>query len=110
LNMYQIIGGAILSAIMIASSILLTWRWSQVVHGSVDFFVVFYTSLLITSLSLLLLLILYVMKTTVEEIESAKRVTSIGYREIEERLVNKISRGLREIEDRLSDLERRIYR
>lgn len=108
--MYQMIGGAILSAVMVISSILLTWRWFQVVHGRVDSYVLFYAFLLTTSLGLLLLLTLYVMKRTVEEIESAKRVTSIGYREIEERLVDKLSRGLKEIEDRLNDLERRMYR
>jgi len=108
--MYQVMCGIILSALMVVSSVLLTLRWFQVVHGNTDLLTTFYASLLTASLGLLMILNLHVMRRTVEEVESAKRVTSIGYREIEDRLMERLSRGLKDIEDRLSELERRMYR
>ncbi|WP_456328323.1 hypothetical protein [Archaeoglobus sp.] len=108
--MYQNLVGAILSAIMVISSVLLTWRWFSVVHGEVDPYIVLYAFLLTLSLGLLLLNTLYVMKKAVEEIESAKRVVSIGYKEIEERLESKLSKGLRDIEECIDDIKRMMYR
>ncbi|WP_457549892.1 hypothetical protein [Archaeoglobus sp.] len=108
--MYQSLIGAILSAIMVVSSVLLTWRWFSVVHGEVDPYVVLYTFLLTSSLGLLLLNTLYIMKKTVEEIESAKRVISISFKEIEERLESKLLRSLRDIEDIVNDIRRTRYR
>ena len=108
--MYQNLIGAILSAIMVISSVLLTWRWFSVVHGEVDLYVVLYAFLLTSSLGLLLLNTLYIMKKTVEEIENAKRVISIGYKEIEERLESKLSKGLSDIEEIVNDIRRRTYR
>ncbi|ADB57091.1 hypothetical protein [Archaeoglobus profundus] len=108
--MYQNLIGAILSAIMVISSVLLTWRWFSVVHGEVDPYIILCAFLLTLSLGLLLLNTLYIMRRTVEEIENAKRVVSIGYKEIEERLETKLSKGLRDIEESINDIRRMMYR
>ena len=108
--MYHHIVAVVLSSVMVISSVLLTYRWFAVVHKNVDFYVVLFSFLLTTSLGLLLLDVLYVMRKTVEEVESSKRVISIGYREIEERIEKALQRGIREIEQEIDEIRRRFYR
>ena len=108
--MYQNLVGAILSAVMVISAVLLTWRWFSLVHEKVDPYIVLCSFLLTISLGLLLLNNLLVMKKTVEEIENAKRVVSIGYREIEERIEKKLAEGLKDIEMSIDEVKRMMYR
>jgi len=108
--MYQYLVGAILSLIMVISSVLLTWRWFSVIHGYTDPYVILYAFLLTVSLSLLILNALFIMNRTIREIESAKRLVSISYREIDERVERKIAEGLRDLEKRVDEMKRLIYR
>lgn len=105
--MYQMV---ILSAIMVISATLLTWRWFSVVHGDVDPYVVVYTFLFVLSLGILLLNNLFFMRRAVEEIYGTKRFVSISQKKVEERIEKKLNEGLKEIESRLEDVRKMIYR
>jgi len=107
--MYHLVG-IILGAIMVISTVLLTWRWFSVIHGYVDPYIVLCSFFLMVSLSLLILSILFTMRRMVEEIENAKRVVSISCREIEDRIERKIAEGFKDVEESLDKVRKIIYR
>ncbi len=100
----------ILCALMTISAVMLTYRWLSLVHNNVDFVVVFFAFLLTFSLGTLLLSMMFRMRRTVEELESTKRMISANADELEKRFEEKLFVYVRELEERLDEIQRRMYR
>jgi len=100
----------VLSALMIISAVMLTYRWILLVHNRIDFLVVFFAFLLTYSLGALLLSMMYRMRKTVEELESTKRMISANADELERRFEEKLATYVRDLEERLDEIQRRMYR
>jgi len=100
----------VLSVLMIISAVMLTYRWLSLVHNNVDFAVVFFAFLLTFSLGALLLSMMFRMKKTVEELESTKRMIAANADDLERRFEEKLFVYIRELEERLDEIQRRMYR
>jgi len=100
----------IFSILMMISAIMLTIRWYSLAYNSIDPYITFFTFLLMFSLGALLLNITWKMKSTREELGSMKRVIMANTSELEKRLDHKLERYLKELKDRLDEIERRLYR
>lgn len=100
----------ILSVLMMISAVVLTYRWLSLVHNDVDFVVVFFAFLLTFSLGSLLLSMMLRMRRTVEELESTKRMIAANADELERRFEEKLFVYVRELEERLDEIQRRMYR
>jgi len=100
----------LLSAVMAFSAVMLTYRWIQIVHKNVDYLVVFFAFLLTASLATLLLSMMYRMSKTVEELESTKRMIAANADELERRFEEKMFAYVREIEERLAEIQKRLYK
>ncbi len=100
----------ILSVLMMISAVILTYRWLSLVHNDVDFVVVFFAFLLTFSLGSLLLSMMFRMRRTVEELESTKRMIAANAEELEKRFEDKLFVYVRELEERLDEIQRRMYR
>ncbi len=102
--------GIVLSALMMLSAVGLTYRWFLVLHSTVDPWIVVFAFTLTLSLGLLLINVLLVMFKTIDEIESSKRIVSIGYKELEERIDKTIAKYMRDVEKEMDEIKRRMYR
>ncbi len=100
----------VLSVLMIVSAVMLTYRWLSLVHKDVDFAVVFFAFLLTFSLGALLLSMMLRMKGTVEELESTKRMIAANADDLERRFEEKLFAYIKELEERLDEIQRRMYR
>ncbi len=100
----------VLSVLMIISAVMLTYRWLSLVHNNVDFAVVFFAFLLTFSLGALLLSMMLRMRRTVEELESTKRMIAANADDLERRFEEKLFVYIRELEERLDEIQRRMYR
>ena len=100
----------VLSVLMIISAVMLTYRWLSLVHNNVDFVVVFFAFLLTFSLGALLLSMMLRMRKTVEELESTKRMIAANADDLERRFEEKLFVYIRELEERLDEIQRRMYR
>ena len=100
----------ILSVMMIISATLLTYRWLSLVHNDVDFAVVFFAFLLTFSLGALLLSMMFRMKKAVEELGSTKRTIAANMDDLEKRFEEKLFVYIKELEERLDEIQRRMYR
>ncbi len=98
------------SALMIISAVVLTYRWLSLVHNNVDFVVVFFAFLLTFSLGALLLSMMYRMGKTVEELESTKRMIAANADDLERRFEERLSVYIRDLEEKLDEIQRRMYR
>jgi len=100
----------ILSVLMMISAVMLTYRWLSLVHNDVDFAVVFFAFLLTFSLGALLLSMMFRMRKTVEELESTKRMIAANADDLEKRFEQKLFAYVKELEERLDEIQRRMYR
>ncbi len=100
----------LLSALMTISAVILTYRWLSLVHNNVDFVVVFFAFLLTFSLGALLLSMMFRMGKTVEELESTKRMIAANADELERRFEERLAVYVRDLEERLDDIRKRMYR
>ena len=100
----------ILSVLMMISAVMLTYRWLSLVHNDVDFAVVFFAFLLTFSLGALLLSMMFRMRKTVEELESTKRMIAANADDLEKRFEQKLFAYVKELEERLDEIQRRMCR
>ncbi len=100
----------VLSILMMVSAVLLTYRWLSLVRSDVDLAVVFFAFLLTFSLGTLLLSMMFRMRKTVEELESTKRMIAANADDLEKRFEEKLSVYIKELEERIDEIQRRMYR
>lgn len=100
----------VLSVLMMISAVLLTYRWLSLVHKDVDPAVVFFAFLLTFSLGALLLSMMFRMRKTVEELESTKRMIAANADDLERRFEGKLAAYVKELEERIDEIQRRMYR
>ena len=100
---------AILAALMVISAVLLTSKWLSL-HNSFDPVVVFFAFLFTLSLGLLIISLVIRIQSLMEELESAKRIIAMNSAEIEERVDSRLREYLRDLEERIEAIERRMYR
>jgi len=92
------------------SALMLVVRWFSLAYNSIDPYITFFTFLLMFSLGALLVGITRQMKNIREELESMRRVIIINTNELEKRLDQKLEIHLKELKDKLDEIERRMYR
>jgi len=100
---------AILAALMVISAVLLTSKWLSL-YNSFDPVVVFFAFLFTLSLGLLIISLVIRIQSLMEELESAKRIIAMNSAEIEERVDSRLREYLRDLEERIEAIERRMYR
>ena len=96
--------------LMMVSAIMVVVRWLSLAYNSIDPYITFFTFLLMFSLGALLVGITWRMRYIREELGSIKRIIMINTSELEKRLDQKLERRLKELKDRLDEIERRMYR
>ena len=96
--------------LMMISALMLVIRWLSLAYNSIDPYITFFTFLLMFSLGALLVGITRQMKNIREELESMRRVIIINTNELEKRLDQKLEIHLKELKDKLDEIERRMYR
>jgi len=96
--------------LMMISALMLVVRWFSLAYNSIDPYITFFTFLLMFSLGALLVGITRQMKNIREELESMRRVIIINTNELEKRLDQKLEIHLKELKDKLDEIERRMYR
>ncbi len=99
----------VLSVIMVFSAALLVYKWLSL-YNRVDGTVIFFATLLVASLALLLLSIELRMQKIMEEFQSVKRTIVVNADELESRIDAAFRTRIRDIEDKIESIERRLYR
>ncbi len=100
---------AALAAVMVVSAVLLTSKWLSL-YNNFDPFVVFFAFVFTLSLGLLIISLVMRMQSLMEELESAKRIIAMNSAEIEDRIDSRLREYLRDLEERIEAIERRMYR
>ncbi len=100
---------AVLVTVMVISAVLLTSKWLSL-YNNFDPFVVFFAFVFTLSLGLLIVSLVIRMQNLMEELESAKRIIAMNSAEIEERVDTRLREYLRDLEERIESIERRMYR
>ena len=119
-NCQKVIGGinlrsediardAVLTVLMIVSAVLLTSEWLSI-YNNFNLTVVFFAFLFTLSLGALIISLVIRMQNLMEELESAKRIISMSSVEMEERIDARLREYLRDLEERIESIERRIYK
>jgi hypothetical protein len=98
-----------LVAIMVFSSVMLTYKWLSL-YDNVSSSVIFFAFLLTLSLGALIISIELRMKKVMEEFESTKRAIAVNADDIESRVEGKLNAFIVPLEERLDRIEKRIYR
>jgi len=98
-----------LVAVMVVSSIMLTYNWLSL-YNNVNSTVIFFAFLLTLSLGALIISIELRMKKVMEEFESTKRAIAVNSDDLESRMEGRLSRIVAPVEESLERIERRIYR
>ena len=98
-----------LVAIMVFSSVMLTYNWLSL-YDNVSSSVIFFAFLLTLSLGALIISIELRMRRVMEEFESTKRAIAVNADDIESRVEGKLNAFVEPLEERLDRIERRIYR
>lgn len=98
-----------LVAIMVFSSIMLTYNW-LLLYDRVSSAVIFFAFLLTLSLGALIISLILRMKKVMEEFESTKRAIAVNTDDLESRVESKLQAYIDPIEGRLDRMERRSYR
>lgn len=98
-----------LVAVMVVSSIMLTYNWLSL-YDNVNSTVIFFAFLLTLSLGALIISIELRMKKVMEEFESTKRAIAVNSDDLESRMEGRLSRIVAPVEESLERIERRIYR
>jgi len=98
-----------LTAIMVFSAVMLTYKWLSL-YNNVDAAVIFFAFLLTLSLGALIISLELRMQKVMEEFESTKRTIAINADDLESRIEKKLNIYLRELEEKIDRIEKRIYR
>ncbi|MET1124249.1 MAG: hypothetical protein ABWW66_03160 [Archaeoglobaceae archaeon] len=98
-----------LAALMTISAAALVYRWLSL-YDRVDAYVIFFATLLMASTAALLLSIEFRMQNIKEEFQSVKRTIAVVSEEIESRVERAVDAKLRQVEEKIESIERRIYR
>ncbi|WP_456329649.1 hypothetical protein [Archaeoglobus sp.] len=99
----------VLSVISVFSAAALVYRWLSL-YDRVDATVIFFATLLIASLTLLLISIELRMQKIMDEFKSIKRTIAVNSDDLEGRIERLFIEKVRDLEDKLESLERRMYR
>jgi len=99
----------VLSVISVFSAAALVYRWLSL-YDRVDMTVIFFATLLIASLTLLLISIELRMKKIMDEFKSVKRTIAVNSDDLEGRIERLFIEKVRDLEDKLESIERRMYR
>lgn len=98
-----------LVAIMVFSSVMLTYNW-LLLYDRVSSAVMFFAFLLTLSLGALIISLILRMKEVMEEFESTKRTIAVNTDDLESRVDSKLKAYIDPLEGRLDRIERRSYR
>ncbi len=107
--MNDILRDVVVAVVMVISSILLTAQWLTL-YNSFNPIVVFFAFLFTLSLSILIISLILRISELMNELESTKRIIAMNSAEIEERIDSRLREYLRDLEERIESIERRIYR
>ncbi|AAB89792.1 MULTISPECIES: hypothetical protein [Archaeoglobus] len=99
----------VLSVISVFSAAALVYRWLSL-YDRVDMTVIFFATLLIASLTLLLISIELRMQRIMDEFKSVKRTIAVNSDDLEGRIERLFIEKVRDLEDKLESIERRMYR
>ncbi len=99
----------VLSVIMIFSAAILVYKWLSL-YNKVDGTIIFFASLLVTSLALLLISIELRMQKVMEEFQNIRRIIAVNADELESRMDHAFRSRIRSLEEKLESIERRFYR
>ena len=95
---------------MMISALMLVIRWLSLAYNSIDPYITFFTFLLMFSLGALLVGITWRMKNIRDELGSMRRIIMVNTSELEKRFDQKLEIHLKELRNRLDEIERRMYR
>jgi len=95
---------------MMVSAIMVVVRWLSLAYNSIDPYITFFTFLLMFSLGALLVGITWRMKNIRDELGSMRRIIMVNTSELEKRFDQKLEIHLKELRNRLDEIERRMYR
>lgn len=96
-------------AVMAFSAVMLTYKWLSL-YDNVDAGVIFFAFLLTTSLGALIISLESRMMRMKEEFESLKRAIAVNSDDLEERLDTRFEKRIKLLDERLEEIEKRIYR
>ena len=96
--------------LMMVSAIMVVVRWLSLAYNSIDPYITFFTFLLMFSLGALLVGITWRMKNIRDELGSMRRIIMVNTSELEKRFDQKLEIHLKELRNRLDEIERRMYR
>ncbi len=99
----------VLSVISVFSAAALVYRWLSL-YDRVDMAVIFFATLLIASLTLLLISIELRIQRIMDEFKSVKRTIAVNSDDLEGRIERLFIEKVRDLEDKLESIERRMYR
>lgn len=99
----------VLSVISVFSAAALVYRWLSL-YDRVDMTVIFFATLLIASLTLLLISIELRMQRIMDEFKSVKRTIAVNSDDLEGRIERLFIEKVRDLEDKLESIEKRMYR
>ncbi len=99
----------VLSVISVFSAAALVYKWLSL-YNRVDTTVIFLAALLVASLTLLLLSIELRMQRIMDEFQSVKRTIAVNSDDLESRIEVMFRDKIRDLEDKLESIERRMYR
>uniref|UniRef100_A0A7C3RCF1 Uncharacterized protein n=1 Tax=Archaeoglobus fulgidus TaxID=2234 RepID=A0A7C3RCF1_ARCFL len=99
----------VLSVVSVFSAAALVYRWLSL-YDRVDLTVIFFATLLIASLTLLLISIELRMQKIMDEFKSVKRAIAVNSDDLEGRIERLFVEKVRYLEDKLESIERRMYR
>ena len=99
----------VLSVISVFSAAALVYKWLSL-YNRVDGTVIFLATLLVASITLLLISIELRMQKVMDEFKSVKRTIAVNSDDLEGRIEALFREKIRDIEDKLESIERRMYR
>jgi hypothetical protein len=99
----------VLSVISVFSAAALVYKWLSL-YNRFDGTVIFLATLLIASLTLLLISIELRMQKIMDEFKSVKRTIAVNSDDLEARIEALFREKIRDVEDKLESIERRMYR
>jgi len=99
----------VLSVVSVFSAAALVYKWLSL-YDRVDATVIFLAALLVASLTLLLISIELRMQKIMEEFKSVKRTIAVNSDDLEGRIERLLVEKVKDIEDKLESIERRMYK
>ncbi|MBO8182234.1 MAG: hypothetical protein H0Z28_05500 [Archaeoglobus sp.] len=98
-----------LSALMVFSAVMLTYKWLSL-YNKADPGVIFFAFLLTLALGGLFISMEMRMRRVMEEFENTKRVIAVNADDLEVRFEGILQANLKQFDERLESIERRLYR